>query len=381
MAQQFVYTMKGLGKVVPPKKQILKDIWLSFYPGAKIGVLGNNGSGKSSLMRIMAGEDSEFTGEAFPMEGLQVGHLPQEPVLDESKDVFGNVEDGVRDKREMLQRFEDLSMKMAEPMSDAEMDKLMEEHGKIQDAIEAANAWDLDREVEMAMDALRCPPGDAKISTLSGGEKRRVALCRLLLERPDMLLLDEPTNETGLWLEQRTGVVRRLLGLPPLAGISQETMSTWHDLERLTSRLAEALAPYSANTSSFELGSGQHRVFVLKDSDGLSVFARPVFREKPRRVISVELDGTLLVPRRHRSDREISMEEGVEVIASGDRILFCHPDGEQVHGIFLPWIGAADRKELTRRLQALVGSRSEGERVIGKDEGNLNATLSQLLPS
>ena len=190
-----------------------------------------------------------------------------------------------------------------------------------------------------------------------------------------------PTNETGLWLEQRTGVVRRLLGLPPLAGISQETMSTWHDLERLTSRLAEALAPYSANTSSFELGSGQHRVFVLKDSDGLSVFARPVFREKPRRVISVELDGTLLVPRRHRSDREISMEEGVEVIASGDRILFCHPDGEQVHGIFLPWIGAADRKELTRRLQALVGSRSEGERVIGKDEGNLNATLSQLLPS
>ncbi len=205
MAQQFVFTMKELGKTVPPKRQILKDIWLSFYPGAKIGVLGNNGSGKSTLLRIMAGVDKEFTGEAFPMEGLKIGFLQQEPSLDESKDVFGNVEEGVRDKRELLQRFEDLSMKMGEPMSDDEMNKLMEEHGKIQDAIEAANAWDLDREVEMAMESLRCPPGDAKIENLSGGEKRRVALCRLLLERPDMLLLDEPTNhldaESVAWIE------------------------------------------------------------------------------------------------------------------------------------------------------------------------------------
>ena len=206
MAQQFVYTMKGLGKTVPPKRQILKDIWLSFLPGAKIGVLGNNGAGKSTLMRIMAGIDSEFTGEAFGAEGLRIGHLSQEPMLDESKDVFGNVEDGVRVKRDLLQRFEDLSMKMGESMSDDDMNKLIDEHGKIQDSIEAADAWDLDREVELAMEALRCPPGDAKIENLSGGEKRRVALCRLLLEKPDMLLLDEPTNhldaESVAWIER-----------------------------------------------------------------------------------------------------------------------------------------------------------------------------------
>ncbi len=206
MAQQFVYTMKGLGKTVPPKRQILKDIWLSFLPGAKIGVLGNNGSGKSTLMRIMAGIDKEFTGEAFGAEGLRIGHLSQEPMLDDSKDVFGNVEDGVRVKRDLLQRFEDLSMKMGESMSDDDMNKLMEEHGKIQDSIEAQGAWDLDREVELAMEALRCPPGDAKIANLSGGEKRRVALCRLLLEKPDMLLLDEPTNhldaESVAWIER-----------------------------------------------------------------------------------------------------------------------------------------------------------------------------------
>jgi len=206
MADQFVYVMKGLGKVVPPKREILKDIWLSFYPGAKIGVLGNNGAGKSSLLRIMAGVDTEFVGEAWAAEGIKIGFLPQEPVLDPEKNVLENVEEGVREKRELLSRFEDLSMKMAEDISPGEMEKVMDEHGRVQDAIEAGNAWDLDREIEIAMDALRLPPGDADVSNLSGGERRRVALCRLLLERPDMLLLDEPTNhldaESVAWLER-----------------------------------------------------------------------------------------------------------------------------------------------------------------------------------
>lgn len=206
MAQEFVYVMKGLGKVVPPKREILKDIWLSFYPGAKIGVLGSNGSGKSSLLKIMAGVDTEFTGEAWAADGFKIGYLPQEPELDESKDVLGNVEEGVKEKRDMLNRFEALSMKMGEEMSDDAMNALLDEQGKLQDAIDAANVWDLDRELEIAMDALRLPPPDADVSKLSGGEKRRVALCRLLLSKPDMLLLDEPTNhldaESVAWLEK-----------------------------------------------------------------------------------------------------------------------------------------------------------------------------------
>ena len=206
MAQQFVYVMKGLGKVVPPKREILKDIYLSFYPGAKIGVIGSNGAGKSSLLRIMAGVDKEFVGEAWAADGIKVGYLPQEPQLNPEKTVLGNVEDGVADKRALLAKFEELSMKMGEEMSDDDMNKLMEEHAKIQDAIEAANAWDLDRELEIAMDALRLPPADADVTVLSGGERRRVALCRLLLEQPDMLLLDEPTNhldaESVAWLEK-----------------------------------------------------------------------------------------------------------------------------------------------------------------------------------
>jgi len=206
MAQQFVYVMKGLGKVVPPKRQILEDIWLSFLPGAKIGVLGANGAGKSSLLRIMAGVDTEFVGEAWAADGVKVGYLAQEPELDESLDVLGNVELGVKETRELLQRFEDVTAKFGEEMTDDEMNKLMEEQAELQDKIDAVNAWDLDRTLEIAMDALRLPPGDADVTKLSGGEKRRVALCRLLLEQPDMLLLDEPTNhldaESVAWLER-----------------------------------------------------------------------------------------------------------------------------------------------------------------------------------
>ncbi|MEX2621595.1 MAG: energy-dependent translational throttle protein EttA [Egibacteraceae bacterium] len=206
MALEYVYVMKGLAKVVPPNKEILSGIWLSFLPGAKIGVIGPNGSGKSSLLRVMAGVDTEFEGEAWSAEGVSVGYLPQEPVLDPDKDVRGNVMEGVGEAAALLERFNELSAQMAEPLDDDAMTKVYEEFAAVQDSIEAANAWDLDRTLEVAMDALRVPPGDADVATLSGGEVRRVALCRLLLSRPDMLLLDEPTNhldaESVAWLER-----------------------------------------------------------------------------------------------------------------------------------------------------------------------------------
>jgi energy-dependent translational throttle protein EttA len=206
MAGEYAFVMKDLHKVVPPKREILRGIWLSFFHGAKIGVLGANGAGKSSLLRIMAGVDDDFLGEAFPAEGLRIGYLPQEPALDAVKDVRGNVESGVAETRALLTRFEEVSTKLGGTLTDAEMEKLLEEQSRLQDKIDAVNAWDLDRTVEIAMDALRVPPGDADVARISGGERRRVALCRLLLARPDMLLLDEPTNhldaESVAWLER-----------------------------------------------------------------------------------------------------------------------------------------------------------------------------------
>jgi energy-dependent translational throttle protein EttA len=206
MAGEYAYVMKDLRKVVPPKREILRGIWLSFFHGAKIGVLGANGAGKSSLLRIMAGIDEDFLGEAWAADGLRIGHLSQEPQLDPAKDVRGNVDQGVSETRALLERFETVSAKLGEPLGDDEMEKLLEEQSRLQDQIDAVNAWDLDRTVEMAMDALRCPPGDADVARISGGERRRVALCRLLLSRPDMLLLDEPTNhldaESVAWLER-----------------------------------------------------------------------------------------------------------------------------------------------------------------------------------
>src|SRR5918993_900049 len=189
---QFIYTMKGLGKVHPPDHVVLKDIWLSFYYGAKIGVLGLNGSGKSTLLRIMAGEDQQFVGEAWPADGISIGFLQQEPRLDPSKNVLGNVEEGVAEVRALLNRYDEINAKFGEELAPAEMDKVLEEQGKVQDRIEAAGGWDLDSRVELAMDALRLPPPDADVATLSGGERRRVALCRLLLRSPDLLLPDEP---------------------------------------------------------------------------------------------------------------------------------------------------------------------------------------------
>ena len=206
MAGEYIFTMRDLRKVVPPSREILKGIHLAFYPGAKIGVLGANGAGKSTLLRIMAGVDKDFLGDARPLPGTRIGYLPQEPQLDPSKDVRGNVMDGVREQQALLDQFNEISAKFAEPMDDETMTRLLEKQGNLQERIDALGLWELDHKIDLAMDALRLPPGEADVARISGGERRRVALCRLLLEQPDMLLLDEPTNhldaESVWWLER-----------------------------------------------------------------------------------------------------------------------------------------------------------------------------------
>ncbi|MDE3152346.1 MAG: energy-dependent translational throttle protein EttA [Gemmatimonadota bacterium] len=260
MPPQFIHVMKDLRKVVPPQREILRGIWLSFYYGAKIGVLGPNGAGKSSLLRIMAGVDHDYQGEAWVADGMRVGYLPQEPQLDPTLDVKGNVELAVASQRGLLKRFEEISMAFAEPMSDDAMEKLLGEQARVQEQIDAHDLWSLDTKIEIAMDALRLPSWDTKVTTLSGGERRRVALCRVLLEQPDMLLLDEPTNhldaESVAWLERHLAefpgtvvaithdryfldnVAKWILELDRGAGIPWEgNYSSW--LEQKETRLAQ----------------------------------------------------------------------------------------------------------------------------------------------
>ncbi|HJU68788.1 MAG TPA: energy-dependent translational throttle protein EttA [Gemmatimonadaceae bacterium] len=273
MAPQFIYVMKALRKVVPPSRVILDDIWLSFYPGAKIGVLGPNGAGKSSLLRIMAGIDQDIQGEAWAAKGTKVGYLSQEPELDTSKDVRGNVEEALKEQRKALERFNEIAMKFAEPMDDDAMNKLLEEQGRLQEYIDAHDLWNLDNKIEVAMDALRLPPADADVKKLSGGEKRRVALCRVLLEEPDLLLLDEPTNhldaESVAWLEKHLeqfpgtvvaithdryfldNVAKWILELDRGRGIPYEgNYSSWLDQKR--TRLAQEEKSASARQRTLE---------------------------------------------------------------------------------------------------------------------------------
>ncbi len=260
MAGEYIFTMRDLRKVVPPSKEILKGIYLSFYPGAKIGVLGANGAGKSTLLRIMAGVDHDYLGEARPLPGVRIGYLPQEPELDPAKDVRGNVMEGVREQQALLDQFNEISVRFAEPMDDDAMNRLLEKQGNLQERIDALGLWELDHKVDLSMDALRLPPGDADVGRISGGERRRVALCRLLLEQPDMLLLDEPTNhldaESVWWLERY------------LAEFPGTVVAVTHDryfLDNVAKWILEldrgAGIPYEGNYSSW-LGQKQQRLAV-----------------------------------------------------------------------------------------------------------------------
>jgi energy-dependent translational throttle protein EttA len=310
MPPQFIYVMKDLRKVVPPSREILRGIWLSFYPGAKIGVLGANGAGKSSLLRIMAGVDQDFQGEAWPHEGTRIGYLSQEPQLDPSKNVKENVDVAVKPTLDLLKKFEEISNKFAEAMSDDEMTKLLDQQAKVQEKIDASNAWDLDRKIEIAMDALRLPPADADVSKLSGGEKRRVALCRTLLEEPDMLLLDEPTNhldaESVAWLERY------------LAEFPGTVVAVTHDryfLDNVAGWILEldrgAGIPYEGNYSSW---LDQKRSRLATEEKQASARQRTLERE---------LEWVRMSPRARqtKSKARIQKYEELATAAEGDKIL------------------------------------------------------------
>jgi len=304
MAHQYIFTMVNLRKVVPPQREILRGIWLSFLPGAKIGVLGANGAGKSTVLRIMAGVEKDFAGEAYPADGTRIGYLSQDPRLDPSKTVLGNVEEAVAATRTLLSRFDELNEKLASDLSEAESETVMAEYQRVQDAIEASNAWELDRQLEIAMDALRLPPADADVTKISGGERRRVALCKVLLERPDLLLLDEPTNhldaESVAWLERH------------LAEFPGTVVAVTHDryfLDNVAGWILEldrgAGIPWEGNYSSW-LAQKEARLGVEEKQES----AR-------RRSLQRELEWVQMAPRARHAKSKARIEKYESLLAEG----------------------------------------------------------------
>ncbi len=387
MSAQYIFTMRDLRKIVPPQREILKGIYLAFFPGAKIGVIGPNGAGKSSLLRIMAGIDQDFLGEAKPADHVTIGYLPQEPTLDTTRDVRGNVEVALQPIRDLLTEFEAISARFAEPMSDDEMQALLDKQAAVQDRIDAANAWELDRTLDVAMDALRLPPGDADVTTLSGGERRRVALCRLLLSKPDMLLLDEPTNhldaESVAWLERYLqefpgtvvaithdryfldNAAQWILELDRGAGVPWKgNYSSWLEQKEKKLEVEEKQASARRRTLERELEWVRlsPRARQAKSKARLSAYEALVAEEAKADVQGHEI----LIPPAPRLGDEVVVARGLRK-AFGDRLLFDGLDFSLPRGGIVGVIGPNGAGKTTL-FRMIVGEERPdgGELTVGK---------------